>query len=329
MLTCRGFLHNVTGPQRPQIVIVGNGLEKCSGQPSWADFLDDISAPGCVELTKEQKKELPFPLLYELLSTPFPAPAHITTQDITDQEKRLSEALKKLKNRSNLLLDQLVELGADHIFTTNYSYCIENAFWPRLDFLKPYARSTKRFNFSPMNKKGNQKQEGYYRMHSGYLAKVGEEEKRSIGIWHIHGECSAPRGVILGADRYGRNLEHIIHTVSNWNFKDITSEKNEKIFTAWPELFLFGDLYIIGLGYETCDNDLWWLLRRKQREHYSDSHVYFYEFRDENSVKQKLLQAHGVIIPSIGKKKPENDEEYQEYYQLALDDIRKRIKSHT
>lgn len=328
MLTYRGFQHSITGPDRPQIVMIGNGLERKSGQPSWKEFLKDISAPNCIELTDEQKKELPLPLLYELLSTSFPAPSHISLQGIKEQEKRLSEALEKLKNKSNSLLEQLPTLGADHIFTTNYSYCIENAFWPKLDFSKSYARSTKRFNFSSMNKKGKQIQEGYYRMHSGYLAKIGEEKKHDIGIWHIHGESSAPRGVVLGADRYGRNLDRIIQTVADCNFKEITSGKNTKIFTSWPELFLFGDLYIIGLGYETCDSDLWWLLRRKQREQYSDSHVYFYEFPDENSVKQKLLQTHGVIIPSIGTKKPEKDEDYQEYYQLALDDIRERIKAH-
>ena len=202
MLTYRGFQHSITGPDRPQIVMIGNGLERKSGQPSWKEFLKDISAPNCIELTDEQKKELPLPLLYELLSTSFPAPSHISLQGIKEQEKRLSEALEKLKNKSNSLLEQLPTLGADHIFTTNYSYCIENAFWPKLDFSKSYARSTKRFNFSSMNKKGKQIQEGYYRMHSGYLAKIGEEKKHDIGIWHIHGEflpilIEAPLGPIV------------------------------------------------------------------------------------------------------------------------------------
>lgn len=322
MLYVKGFPHNVTGPKRPQIVIIGNGLERLSGQSSWGTFIDDISAPNCMKLTERDKKKLPFPLVYELLSTPFPVPAHISLQKINEQEKRLSDALKKLHNKSNPVLDQVPELGANHIFTTNYSYCIETAFTGR-DFSDPAVCDEHLVCLGE-----NKSREKVYRFHTCYVARNRDKAKSQVGIWHIHGESSAPKGVVLGADRYGRNLERIVQTVSKCNYREITSSSNQYLYTSWPELFLFGDLYIIGLGYEFCDNDLWWLLRRKQREKYSDSHVYFYEFRDKSSIKQKMLISHGVVIPKIGTKKPERGRDYENYYKLALEDIKKRIKKH-
>ena len=316
-----GFQHDITGPHRPQIVLIGNGLERISGQPEWKDFLNNITAPDSIKLTEKEKGDLPLPLLYELLSTSYPAPSHISPQEIKDQEDRLANAVKKMNNASNPLMDKLPELGMDHIFTTNYSYCIEKAFWPSVNFTQTRNRSLYRFNYNPEKKNGRQIRENYYRLHSGYL-----DDEHAVGIWHIHGEMSAPRGVILGADRYGRNLDRIIQTISKSNFDEVTSGCTNKVFTSWPELFLFGDIYVIGLGYETCDTDLWWLLRRKQRENYSDSNVYFYEFRDETSVKQKLLMAHGVSIISFGDKKPEKGEDFYNFYDNALNDIGKRIK---
>jgi hypothetical protein len=53
--------------------------------------------------------------------------------------------------------------------------------------------------------------------------------------------------------------------------------------------------------------------------------VYFYEAPDETSLKQKLLLAHGAIIPRITKGKPETDADYQTFYELALRDIQKKI----
>lgn len=315
-----GFEHAINGPKRPQIVIVGNGLERLSGQSSWSTFLNDIAAPHCMKLTERDKKKIPFPLVYELLSTPFPVPAHISRQMINEQEKRLSDALNKMNNGSNAVLDKIPELGADHIFTTNYAYCIETAFTGK-DFSNSNVQKNNRRHCTSSKEKE-------YRIHSCYVVQnKNTTDKKDVGIWHIHGETSAAKGVVLGSDRYGRNLERIVRAANQCNYGTVTSS-NTMEFTSWPELFLFGDLYIIGLGYEFCDNDLWWLLRRKQREKYSDSHVYFYEFRDKSSLKQKMLISHGVVIPKIGTKKPERSRDYEHYYKLALEDIKKRIKRH-
>ena len=330
------FRHTPCGPGRPQIVLVGNGLERSSGQIGWEKLLEKLSIKDESRMTEEQKKavmkeigelkdKIPFPLLYELISSPKPVPAHLRREDIDAQEKRLAEGLKELINASNPLIDRLPSLGADHIFTTNYSYCLEKASLPHQDFSKTNVRSARRFNLNPERKENNkQKREVQYRIHSGYLARKADGSP--VGLWHIHGEASVSRGVVLGADRYGRMLSKIEQACAALSYDGNAPVTDPRPFTSWPELFLFGDLYIIGFGFETCETDLWWLLRRKQRERFSDSRVFFYEAPDETSVKQKLLLAHGAIIPCLTKDKPKTDADYQAFYELAFQDIQKRIE---
>ena len=98
-------------------------------------------------------------------------------------------------------------------------------------------------------------------------------------------------------------------------------------FRSWPELFLFADVYIVGLGLGVSEFDLWWLLRRKQREENADGRVYFYtndagksEYRD----RDLMLRALGVIVNPDGIKQQES---HEKFYQAALKSIQKRIKA--
>jgi hypothetical protein len=246
------FRHIPYGPGRPQIVFVWNGLERSSGQIGWDRLLEKLAAQDDSGMADEQKAALkkeiegmkdkiPFPLLYELISSPQPAPAHLRREDIDAQEKRLAKGLKELISAGNPLLDRLPFLGADHIFTTNYSYCLEKAFLPRQDFGNSNVRSTHRFNLSPERKENDrQKREVHYRVHSGYLARNADGSP--VGLWHIHGESSVPRGVILGADRYGRMLSKIEQACAALSYDGNEPITAPRSFASWPELFLFGDL---------------------------------------------------------------------------------------
>lgn len=88
------FTYNcVTG--RPQILLIGNGLEYKSGQVSWEKLLENVRVENAAAIPEKAKEELPFPLLYHLLTTPSPAPAHMTQADLTGENKHLSAAMKK------------------------------------------------------------------------------------------------------------------------------------------------------------------------------------------------------------------------------------------
>lgn len=315
------FSHNNRGNGRPQVVLVGNGLERDSGQPSWNALVDMMTVPDSVKLNDNERNAIPFPLLYELLSSHESAPSQLTHEDLREEEQRLACAMNELTHTSNSLLAILPTLGADHIFTTNYSYCIEKAFYLGINFLLPRVRTKIRFNLNPKRRNARPIREINYRMHTGYLAQNSNESY--VGIWHIHGECTVPRGIVIGHDRYGRLLSRM-ETICD---SQIYGKQSElpicKQFTSWPELFLYGDIYIIGFGFNLCEYDLWWLLRRKQRECYADGKVYFYDndIHDKNTTRDRLIQAHGGIInPGITK-----EADYNIFYRKALSDIAKKI----
>lgn len=312
------FIYPRKGPGRPQILLIGNGLEYSSGQKSWGELLDHLTVADAIPLTWEQRDAIPFPMLYQLLSTHAPAPSCLSAQQIREEEQRLAEGIRALHHATNAWLDALPGLEADHIMTTNYSYCLEKAFFPRLDFTKSYARTKMRLRLS-----SDGKQEREYKLHSCYLAKSGS---RKTGLWHIHGECAVPKGIVLSYDRYGRLLHRIEDVCSHQYYPGKADQVLMKDFASWPELFLYGDVYILGLGMEFNEFDLWWLLRRKQREHYADGRVYFYERRPENgfqSSKHLMLQANGVTLCDAGCTEQDS---YGCFYTAALEDIRTRIK---
>lgn len=126
------FEYPLKGCARPQILLIGNGLEYKSGQRSWEQLVNDLTIPERRGI--QGADELPFPLRYELLSTPSDVHNPLQKSDINQEENRLSVAMKHMVHKSNPLLDKLPGLHMDHIFTTNYSYCLEQAFFPPLRF---------------------------------------------------------------------------------------------------------------------------------------------------------------------------------------------------
>ena len=310
---------NFTYPQgRPQILLIGNGLEYKSGQLSWEALLDSLRVEQSLPIPQQEQEKLPFPLLYHLLTTPSPAPPHLTMDDLKNENRRLTEAMDKLCHKSNEYLERLPALGMDHIMTTNYSYCAEQAFFPGEDFCK--QRTKHLFYLEKNPKTGQSVLERDYKLHTGYLA---QSSGKNVGIWHIHGEAAVGSSVVLGHDRYGRLLRRIELECRRCCANSGAPEGRQ--FTSWPELFLYGDVYILGLGLEPNEFDLWWLLRRKQREVNSQGRTFFYERMPEDGFtksKHLLLRSYGVTLCHAGC--VENDS-FDTFYHAALTDIQSRI----
>jgi len=314
------FRHQTRGTMRPQVLLYGNGLERVEGQMGWGELLNALRAPGVDELADgDPRWDMPFPLLYQLLATPVPAPSTLSRDDVEAEEKRLRDGLSKLASSRVELLDRLPELGVDHILTTNYSYCLEKTFLPKRDFSKSRARTAARFCTLPAEDDGRPRSETCYRLHTGYLAANADGSR--VGLWHVHGEVSVSNGVVVGHDRYGRLLARIQECCPH-RYRGKPQDSVLRAFSSWPELFLFGDVYIIGLGLDTCETDLWWLLRRKQRERYANGRVYYFGNDDGHELRERLLASHGVIVNDGVRKVPGD---YEAFYQAALDRIGKLI----
>ena len=88
-------------------------MERKSGQKEWSELLKLLIADNPFHLTKEMEDNIPFPLLYQLLSTQLPAPAHLSSKEIQDEEKRLADTMRTLNNHSNIFLDQLPMISSN------------------------------------------------------------------------------------------------------------------------------------------------------------------------------------------------------------------------
>ena len=124
------FLYNISNSGRPQVLLIGNGLERgceptipdpkgVTEQLSWDELVAAISVKGCAVLSEKENEKIPFPLKYSLLSVPASAPIRMVKTLIDDEEHRLQSAMNKLSQHSTWRLDELKKLGADHIMTTN------------------------------------------------------------------------------------------------------------------------------------------------------------------------------------------------------------------
>ena len=315
------FQYPMKGPGRPQILLIGNGLEYESHQKSWEELLAQLAISGAIAPKDARCKDVPFPMLYQLITTPLPAKAHLSAEDLKQQNRHLAKVMRTLKHSTNPYLDMLPRLEADHIMSTNYSYCLEHAFFPSMDFNKSANRSQKRC-YLAQKVNGEPLMERSYRLHTCYLAQSGS---RKTGLWHIHGESAQPNGIILSHDRYGRLLKRVAKICGEQNY--IRNEENHEshAFTSWPELFLYGDVYVLGLGLWVHEFDLWWLIHRKQRERYSDGKVYFYERKPVAGYDSKhlLMQANGVVLCDAGC---DDTDSFDAFYRAALQDIQQKIK---
>lgn len=171
------FRHALQGGGVPQILILGNGLERACGGDGWNQLLNRVDVrytDGQGNVLKEYGAErkrledaLPFPLLYELLATLPHPPAQLTPEELDAEEQRLAAMMKELLSApidldgKYQLFKELPGLGADHIFTTNYTYIPEKALLPRGSFAYPRNRSRFRFQLgtekikrATSNKKG-------------------------------------------------------------------------------------------------------------------------------------------------------------------------------
>lgn len=133
--------------------------------------------------------------------------------------------------------------------------------------------------------------------------------------------------MVLGHDQYGRLLNRIVKCCGDIDFEERVKNKSHYDFRSWPELFLFGDIYVLDFGFADCEFDLWWLLRRKQQEGCGDGKVYYYghDPADAAGTHQLLVEAHGVEM-ILNRFSDGQKDSYCVFYEEVMKEIRDRIQ---
>lgn len=145
----------------------------------------------------------------------------------TEEITLKQQIARKLKDMNrNQFHEKILNLNFNNILTTNYDY-----------------------NFTPYATGIKTKETKY----SLYRYQMYNNTK----IWHIHGEINAPESIMIGYEHYMSSIHNI-----QINQKE-NQKENKKI--SWIDIFLNDNIYILGLGLDFGEIDLWWLLSYRNR----------------------------------------------------------------
>lgn len=271
---------------KPQVLLLGNGINRAFNSDSWDQLLNSLAARYGVSGA-------------EKYVCPETLKAVLVTRDRVDEalqfKKDSLSALGTGKPEKQLeLLRRLLALDFDHFLTTNYSYELETAAMGEENVgeraLKRMQRCTDEVS----------RCEASLMLHT-----YNEAEYRGRGrrIWHVHGEARKPDSMILGHYYYGLLLGKILafNKKRGVYYSLLRGNGGEPVVMSWSEAFIFGDVYILGYGFGFADSDMWWLLDRKKREGGAGRTVFFELNPPDRSdpAKLELLRLMNVEIVRV------------------------------
>lgn len=310
-------MHEGEHAARPQVLLLGNGVNRAFGGGSWGQLIRDITCnedlpPDCV------------------LHLPMPLRAILVTGDTVGL--RLREAgdilYGKLGDPGHTdMMRRLLSMEFDHILTTNFSYELEMAALDSQHVTDSMLRQMMRHTDA------RRQAEAKYLFYTYTLLNW---QGRGTPVWHIHGEGRKTDSMILGHYSYANLLEKITTYVKQEGPRYRREQERGEAhrIRSWADAFLFGDMYVLGFGFDVSEFDLWWLLNRKKRM--GTGHTWFYapaerlEAGDINE-KEELLKVLGAEILHCDMDRPEGDpfersRGFRVFYDRAMDDITGRMR---
>ncbi len=214
----------------------------------------------------------------------------------------------------------------DYILTTNYSYEIEMSLLDT-DDLTP-EKIAKLMNYHEINHAQTQ-----FLINTFNLVD-------STPIWHIHGEARKPDSMIIGSAYYGKLLRRCVERIDGplsgsrektenkrtptgkeQEFKRNIKMKRPQKIGSWIDAFVLGNVYILGLGMDFSEADLWWLVDYKANNSVFCGKTFYFEPKHEarnNCIADMATDCPNVQAFIDGKKCRDF---LLDTYQVVLDDL--------
>ena len=124
---------------------------------------------------------------------------------------------------------------------------------------------------------------------------------------------------MLSHDEYARYIHQIVE-YNRGKGNSYQRFQEELRFDSWIDYILVGDVYILGLGMDFAEFDLWWLLGRRLRENAGCGKIVYYEpIKPDAMAKHQVLRDSGVVVESCGIT-IQDKSDYTRFYQSALAD---------
>lgn len=288
--------------RRPQVLLLGNGINRAFNSDSWDMLLNSIDC-------RADKYDV------GKFHCPETLKAVLVTEDSVDKalerkKHTLGDLGTKKPAKQLELLRRLLALNFDHILTTNYSYELETA-----------ALGEDRINENAL-KKTQRHTSGVSRCEASLMLHTYNSVELPCGerkIWHIHGEARKHDSMVLGHYYYGRLLGKMLEHDRRRTYSAVKPPK----ILSWTDAFILGDVYILGYGFGFAESDMWWLLNRKKRAGIGNAVFYELNLPDKsNNAKLDLLRLMNVeIVPMTVY-----GNNWTELYGRAIDDIKERLE---
>lgn len=174
---------------------------------------------------------------------------------------KIIHKLKELP--ANKYYNRLANLDVDAYLTTNYDHAF-------------YGKQKKKLKRDYL--------ESVYSVRRWKQVEIAGKQKV---IYHIHGDLTNVKSIMLGIDHYGgalakiqdfvkgnynrdkfENVPRLINRLKSWetiDLDDIGFKDAGTRLISWIDAFFFCDLHIIGFSLDFSEIDIWWLLTRWAR----------------------------------------------------------------
>jgi hypothetical protein len=286
-----------------QAILFGNGFNRITNEKcSWDDIL--------ASKVDKDLRDISYTLQYES--------AYL--KEYQDNSKSNDETLFKEdivkginSDFTNNIYDLLADSPVKNFITTNYNTTLDNVL-------------VKRGFIPDKNDKSIEKIYSIRRKHKF------DKERETKEVWYAHGEVSNPKSIMLGYDHYCGSLAKINDYIKGkydylgeGKIPSIEKRINDNIYDihSWIDLFFFTNLHILALGLDFCENDIWWILNKRQRliadgkVEELPNKIYFYMTEDDLK-KRILLECFGVEVIDLYSIKDRN---YEKKYYDAIKSV--------
>ncbi len=286
--------------ERPPVLLLGNGINLMFQGTPWKEIIAEFAKENEICCEESALKHLPATMQIVAVSG-----NHIDSRMARLADKLLQE---KLTEEQKAFLLDILNLPAEQIITTNYTYELEQTLEPA--YSRGRAGKSTYYTVDKLDSSNDMQ------LHRFTKLPLQDEQRY---IWHIHGLAYKPSSIVIGHYYYGKLLSQIQRYVGGMIARYKAAESQGRAFTpkSWVDYFLTGDVHILGFGMDSAEFDLWWLICCKQRN-FKDSKIYFYT-RGVEPEQELLMRAYGIEIVDCKK------ESYLKSYQTALQGIKERM----
>ena len=280
-------------------LLYGNGINIVAGAPSWNNLLRGIFT------NSNNYDGVPLTMNYDSL---------FLCQNRNELEVK-NQISSKLKVYKGYLIEKVSNTPFDAYMTTNYDRTLELYFDTQAD--GPLAKE-RRFSL--------------------FRRSCCMRAKKTLSVWHIHGDVKFPQSIMLGFDQYCRYLRKIELYVFGKlkNISEVSMEeriKNRKTsITSWVDLFFVSDIYIVGFGLDYSEIDIWWLFfhrARLLRKGITIKNKIFYYDPCVDASKNKMLNTLNICVnDDVQREKSKRGKDFWEkWYNDVFDAIENKIQN--